>query len=132
MSEKPITRWPIRTALMLALHTVCGVTLLWLLFKLVPQYEKIFRDFGVALPHATQLVIDLSNVFGKFRFILAPVIVAGDAAAMLLLNRFGRVRLMMALGIVLCLCALLLISLILTAIFVPLNDLVTNLSAGKS
>jgi type II secretory pathway component PulF len=50
MSENTSKRSPVMMAVLLVLHAVCGVAILWLLLKLVPQYEKIFKDFGVKLP----------------------------------------------------------------------------------
>lgn len=57
---------------------VAGVVTVVLLIWVIPVFEKMFRDFGGALPAPTQLVIDLSNAMqARFlEFILGLVGVA--------------------------------------------------------
>ncbi len=128
MSENTSTRSPVRMAVLLALHLAFGVITLWLLLRLVPQYVKIFKDFDVKLPDMTIMVIDLSQLFAKFWFALAPCLGAGDFAIMFDLNRTGHTRLMTTWGVLVCLAAMLLIGLIVQDVFVPFNDLITELS----
>ena len=104
---------------------------LWLLLKLVPEYEKIFHDFNTKLPDMTIMVINLSAFYGRFWFVLMPGLAAGDIAIMLALHRTGHNRLMTAWGVLVWLAEIVLIGLILLETIVPLNDLIMNLSGGK-
>ena len=131
MSENASKGLRARLAVLLALHAVCGVFILWLLFKLVPVYEKVFKDFNEKLPEMTSMVINLSARFSRFWYLLVPALAAGDIAIMLSLNRRGRTGLMTALGVLVWLIEMLLIGLIFVAILVPMNDLVMNLSGSK-
>jgi hypothetical protein len=126
-----VSRSPVKVAVLLTLHAVFGVFIVWLLVTLVPKSEKMFKDFGAKLPDMTIMVIGLSALFTKLWFILVPGLVAGDLAIMLSLHRTGRARLITTLGVLLCLGEMLLIGLILLAIMVPLNHLITDLTGGK-
>ena len=130
MNENTSKGSPVGMVVLLVLHAVCGVALLWLLLKLVPQYVKIFKDFNVRLPEISIMVINLSALFGRYWYVLIPGL-RGDIAIMLSLHRTGHTRLMTAWGILICLAAMLLMGLILQALIVPFNDLVMNLSGGK-
>lgn len=118
-------------AVILALHAVCGGGILWLLLKLVPQYEKIFKDFNAQLPDMTIMVISLSALFARFWYVVATGFAAGDIAIILALHRTGHNRLMTAWGVLVWLAAMLLMGLIVQEIFVPFNDLILNLSGRK-
>ena len=128
MSENTVKRSPVRVAVLLALHAVCGVIILYLLFKLVPQHEKIFKDFNAKLPDMTIMVINLSALFARYWFVLVPGMSAADIAIMVALNRTGRTRLMTVWGVLVWLAAMLLMGLIIMAVMMPLNDLIMNLS----
>ena len=116
---------------LLVLHAICGVAVLWLLLKFVPQYEKIFKDFNTHLPTATLLVIDLSRLFTRLWHVLVPGLAMAGLASMLLLHRAGQPALMTAWGVLVLLAEMLLIGAILEATIVPLNNLIMNLSGGK-
>jgi hypothetical protein len=131
MNENAPKGSPVTTAVLLVLHAVCGLAIFWLLLRLVPQYMKIFKDFNVKLPGMTLMVIKLATLFGRWWFLFMPGLAAGDIAIMLSLNGTGRTRLMTAWGILAWLAAMLVIGLILGSLFVPMNDLVINLSGGK-
>ena len=131
MSENTSKGSRIAMVVLLVLHAVCGVFILWLLLKLVPGYEKIFKDFNATLPDLTITVINLAVLFGRFWYVLVPGLAAGDIAIMLSLNRTGRTGWMTVLGVLVWLAEILLIGLILQAMIVPLNDLIVNLSGGK-
>ena len=113
------------------LHAICGVAVLWLLLKFVPQYEKIFKDFNTQLPTLTLLVIDLSRLFTRLWHALVPGLAMAGLAPMLLLHRARRPALMTAWGVSVLLAEMLLIGVILEATIVPLNNLIMNLSGGK-
>ena len=131
MSENTPKASRVGMAVLLVLHAVCGAAILWLLLKLVPQYEKIFKDFNAKLPEMTLLVIDLSAWFVRFWYILVPGLAAGDIAIIVSLNQTGRTGLMTAWGVLVWLAEMLLMGQIVQAMMVPLNDLIVHLSSGK-
>ncbi|MGH8584431.1 MAG: type II secretion system F family protein [Gammaproteobacteria bacterium] len=56
----------------LVLFAVAGVSVIFLLVYVVPQFEQMFEDAGKALPFATQIVIAVGNFvrhYGWFLFI---------------------------------------------------------------
>ncbi|MEI8373075.1 MAG: hypothetical protein WCJ35_09625 [Planctomycetota bacterium] len=128
MSENTVKRSPVRVAVLLALHAVCGVIILYLLFKLVPEHEKIFKDFNMKLPDMTIMAINLSALFARYWFVLVPGMSAADIAIMVALNRTGRTGLMTAWGVLVWMVEMLLIGLIMMAVMVPMNDLIMRLS----
>ena len=80
MSENTSKGSPVKMALLLALHAVCGVIVFYLLLVSVPQYEKIFKDFGMKLPEMTVLVIKLSRLCAGYWYVLVPCIGAADVS----------------------------------------------------
>ncbi len=58
-------------ALLVALQTIVS----FILYFIVPKFEAIFRDFGVPLPQATVLVIDLSHTIIKYFYLFSPFLV---------------------------------------------------------
>ncbi len=52
-----------------------GITAI-LLLKVIPVFEKMFKDFGGTLPGPTQFVIDLSNWTQKYILVLVGVTIA--------------------------------------------------------
>ena len=131
MSENTSHGSQVRIAVLLVLHAVCGLAILWLLLRLVPQYEKIFKDFNAKVPDMTIMVLGLSRLFATYWFVLVPSLGAGDVAIMFALNRTGHTRLMTAWGVLTCLAAILLMGLIQMALLIPLNQLIVNLSGGN-
>ena len=128
MSENKSPGSRVKMIILLALHAVCGVAVLWLMFKLVPQYEKVFRDFNAKLPDLTLMVIRLAAFFGWYWYLLVPGLAAGDIAIILALYHTGHTRLMMAWGVLAWLAEMLLIAVTMTTLLVTLNDLVMRLS----
>jgi type IV pilus assembly protein PilC len=47
----------------------CGI-LVFIMLKIVPSFEKIFKDFGTALPGMTVLLIKMSNFICNFWYLL--------------------------------------------------------------
>lgn len=117
-----------RLTIFLLLHLGCGLVLLGLLLKHVPQYEKMFKDFGCKLPDMTIAVISLSRITSKYWFLLAPLLAAADIGIMVGLHRAGRKGLLMAWGVLIWLAEMLLAALILLAVLIPMNDLMMHLS----
>ena len=54
--------------------------LVFLMLKIIPSYDKIFRDFGMTLPPLTQWLIDTSRAVSSFGFLFA----LGELAIVLL------------------------------------------------
>jgi len=97
-----------------AAHLVCVTALLVFLVVFVPDYERIFKDMGRALPVLTQRTIDASRfVVGRpfLTAFMALMFTAADAAVLWLLYRARQRRLawawsvLVVLGIVLILAA---------------------------
>ena len=57
--------------LLIALQTIVS----FILYFIVPKFEAIFRDFGVSLPQATVMVIDISHMIIRYFYIVSPVLV---------------------------------------------------------
>jgi type II secretory pathway component PulF len=55
--------------------------LTFIMLKIVPVFEKMFREFEIKLPAITQALIAISVEFVKFGFLLIPVIGGVTAAA---------------------------------------------------
>ena len=61
----------------LAILCVAGIVVVGLLWKVIPVFEAMFKDFGGgALPKPTQIVIDMSNAFVDHVYIIFTVIFA--------------------------------------------------------
>ncbi len=58
-------------ALMIALQTIVS----FILYFIVPKFEAIFRDFGVSLPQATVMVIDISHLIVKYFYLVVPLLI---------------------------------------------------------
>lgn len=132
MSENTSKRSSVWMAVLLVLHAICGLVVLWLLLKLVPQYQKIFKDFNAKLPEMTIVVIHLSRFVGMYWYLLVPGLGLADFVVVFSLHRAGRTGLMTAWGVLVLLVGMLLIGLVLLATIVPLDSLITNLSGGKA
>jgi type IV pilus assembly protein PilC len=52
-----------------------GVVAVLMIF-VIPTFSDMFKQFGAALPGPTQLVVDLSNFFRKFWWLMIGVIIA--------------------------------------------------------
>src|SRR5438552_125053 len=56
-----------------------GVTVVLLLF-VTPTFEKMFKDFGGAMPAPTQIVINLSNFLQKYIMLIIGLTIAAAIA----------------------------------------------------
>jgi type IV pilus assembly protein PilC len=63
----------------IVLVVAVGVTVVLLLF-VTPTFEKMFKDFGGAMPAPTQIVIDLSKFLQKYILLLIGVLIASAIA----------------------------------------------------
>src|SRR5438477_8130619 len=61
------------------LDVAIGVTVVLLLF-VTPTFEKMFKDFGGAMPAPTQIVIDLSKFMQRYTLLMIGVTVAAAVA----------------------------------------------------
>jgi type IV pilus assembly protein PilC len=60
----------------IAVLVVAVLVVIGLLWKVIPTFEKMFRDFGGELPALTRMVIDLSNGFQNNLFLIMGSLVA--------------------------------------------------------
>jgi type II secretory pathway component PulF len=57
----------------LLLAPVFGTSILiFIMIKIVPSFEKIFKDFGATLPTVTQCLVEISSVFVCYWYLFAP------------------------------------------------------------
>ena len=69
---------------------VMFMILTFMMLKIVPVFEHMFREFDMQLPPMTLLLISVSSWFVQYWFILLPVLlVIGFAAVVLLLSYLG-------------------------------------------
>ncbi|MHB8969846.1 MAG: type II secretion system F family protein [Pirellulaceae bacterium] len=67
------------------------VTILtFLMFKIIPTFQKMFQEFGLQLPAMTQLLIAVSSGFVRYWYIALPVLwLCGLVAIVLLFSYLG-------------------------------------------
>ncbi len=65
---------------------VAIVLVVGMLWKVIPMFEKMFKDFGGELPGPTQFVIDLSNAFLNHAFLIVGSIIGFVIAFVLFLK----------------------------------------------
>jgi type IV pilus assembly protein PilC len=84
----------IRGAMMYPIFVVTFAVgiLLFIMLSIVPQFQKIFKDFGTPLPSITNLLIDVASAIGHWWFLI-PAIPIGYWLYIKLMRRFnpGRV-----------------------------------------
>ena len=68
----------------------CGI-LVFILWKIVPSFEKIFADFGTKLPAITEALIQASNIVVSYWFLL-PGIPLGIWLMLKLIRKFSGGR----------------------------------------
>jgi hypothetical protein len=84
--EKPATTSIVRVVCMFLLHSACWIPLL-LVVAYAGRVERVYREFEVRVPVATQFMLDSHGLL----FVLAMVLfLAVDAAALVYLERRGR------------------------------------------
>jgi hypothetical protein len=109
----------------LAIAVMLFVLLIFL--TVIPRFERTFADFGIKLPLITQIVLDISRFLQTpLGWVAAAVIacIVGVTVAVLPIPR-RWLRLLVIL-----LLAMVVISLAL-AVFLPMIQLIDNISAGK-
>jgi type IV pilus assembly protein PilC len=65
--------------------------LIFIMLKIVPNFQKIFKDFGMKLPPLTQLLIDISDWVGSYWYLL-PAFPIVFWLYLKLMRRFGPGR----------------------------------------
>ena len=50
--------------------------LVFIMMKIVPQFEKIFKDFGTKLPDITNMLIYVAEWVGKYWYVVPPIPIA--------------------------------------------------------
>ena len=118
----------LRMAVLLVLHVVFGVVALGLLIMYVPEYEPVFKDFGLRLPAITIMALNLSHLVASYYYIFIPCIVIVDVGVLSWLSRAGKTRLLTLWGVLVWLAEMLLVGLIVAAVLLPMNDLANQLS----
>ena len=64
--------------------------LTFLMFKIIPTFQKMFQEFGLQLPAMTQLLIAVSSGFVRYWYIALPVLwLCGLVAIVLLFSYLG-------------------------------------------
>jgi type II secretory pathway component PulF len=108
--------------------------LLLVLAFVMPRAEAIFRDFGIPLPRATKLVIDLSHMVGRLSLPVVAVIVlilvlAGpDWLARHAPSKQGREEWQLGWSAILFVLPILLMALAVWSLVVPFLTITTRLS----
>lgn len=69
------------------LVSVAGLSLMFLLIFVVPQFTQLFADMGAKLPLPTQIVVALGDIARDYWWLLLSVIVFGSAIVQKLLQR---------------------------------------------
>ena len=62
-----------KIAYLCLLPSVAVGIIIFIMLKIVPQFQKIFKDFGMRLPDITRGLISAANFAGAWWFLLAPV-----------------------------------------------------------
>jgi hypothetical protein len=120
------------TLLQLTIHAFFGGGIVLILLLIVPKFKKIFEDFAMKLPWATELLIDISDwiveFFPLFTLVMA-VLLVGDGVVLHLLRRQENTRGLSKVWFILILLLLLLIvAVLVAACFLPLYELSIGLS----
>ena len=82
-----IDTWIANLLYLCSLVLVALIVLTFMMLKIVPAFRQIFEDFDMELPAISELLINLSDLFGYFWFIFLPlqIFVVGLFAYSLLL-----------------------------------------------
>ena len=128
--ENPIHRSLVWTAWMLLTHFIAAMVVIGVLMTVVPRFAGLFAEFQAELPPITILVIDLSRVVGGYWYLLVPLGLAVDAVLLFGLSRLpaGARWLGTVWSSLVWLGALVGLALIVVAIFLPLHELIADLS----
>ena len=70
-------------------HGVALSIVLILLLVIVPRFEKMFQEFGLKIPLASVLVINLSRSLWRYGFSIIPLGLVFDVAMLFLLTVAG-------------------------------------------
>jgi len=139
--QQPITKKPSTLAAKVCLPIVAGLAgVMWLadiaiLCVIVPKFEEIYTDFGVALPGLTVHYIDVGRWLDPKQglvhlaitlFVLAIIVSA--TAAMGFAKHAGLRTLGIIIAVLLLLLGVLTFAAMIPSLFVPLNDMINQLN----
>jgi type II secretory pathway component PulF len=118
--------------IMLTIHALFVAAMIFILIAVVPRFKKTFADFGMKMPIGTEVLIDISDWMVAFWYLvplaLAPLLVA-DGAALYLLRRHDRTRILARVWFILILLLLMAsCGAMVGAIFQPHMELMEGLS----
>ncbi|MDR1382320.1 MAG: type II secretion system F family protein [Planctomycetaceae bacterium] len=65
-----------RFCYLLSLAVPVAMIVVFIMFWILPQFQKIFEDFGITLPYMTQVVIAFGALFRNFWFVCVPFAIA--------------------------------------------------------
>jgi type II secretory pathway component PulF len=101
--------------------------LLLIFLTVIPRFERVFADFGTKLPLITQIVLDISRFLqtplGWVAAAVIACIVGVTVAVLPIPRRWLRLLVIFVLAMVVISLAL--------AVFLPMIELIDNISAGK-
>jgi len=126
----PVRKPLVGTGPMLFAHLAAGLIVIVVLGVVVPRFVRILTEFEAEVPPTAELLIAVSNIVARYWYLLLPIGLAADAAVLFGLSRLPRLARWLATvwGIVVLLAALLLVGLVVAAVILPLQDLITQLS----
>ena len=92
----------------------------------VPEFQKMFEEFGIELPSITRLLLSLCKRGQAVFITLLMVVAAVETAALMIPNASGRkwARRLSWIGLFLCL------AFFVAAIFMPLSSIISGLNGG--
>ena len=111
-------------------HGLVSILLLAVLLLIVPHFEKMFQEFGLKLPVASVLVINLSRCLWRYGLLIIPIGLIFDGAFLYLLIMVGGLprwlRQLWCHGVLII--AACIVLLVVIALVLPLVGLVEGLS----
>lgn len=74
--REEVTRWVLDKLFYLTMIPIVAAFIVtFLLIKIIPTMDQMFQEFALELPAITQMVIEVSRIFAKYWYALAPIAV---------------------------------------------------------
>jgi type II secretory pathway component PulF len=129
-SRHQVLRTVVWTAWMLLTHLVAFVLVMWVLGTIVPQFLAMFAEFEAEVPPVSILVIDLSHIVTAYWYLVLPLALVIDAALLFGLRCLPAAANWLATvwATLVWLGMLLLLAMVVVGLYVPLDQLLTDLS----
>jgi len=119
------------TILTLAVHGIAGCAVAAVLVMVVPRYEQMFADTGMALPAVTLLVLRLSAFTKTYLVLFAPPLFLADGVVYFALREHGPTRgLSRAWSALVMVVLLLCAAVIVIGLQVPMRSLMTEIGSS--